>query len=112
MPSNLNGGGSAVATCAVGGAGGDGAATHALAACEVPPTASGGDGGGRADGDVGVALVSRDGGGRGTERRDAVATVAGSIPEETSNALWIEYLAPAVGGGDGRGDGGGGTARI
>ena len=85
--------------CAVGGAAEAtvAATSSALVACEIPPREFSGDGAATAS----VALVSRDGGGRGTERRDAVATVAGSIPEETSNALWIEYLAPAVGGGAG-----------
>ena len=84
--------------CAVGGAAEAtvAATSSALVACEIPPRDAGG---GAAT--ASVALVSRDAGSRGTERRDAVATVGGSIPEETSNALWIEYLAPAVGGGAG-----------
>ena len=96
--------------CAVGGAAEAtvAATSSALVACEIPPRDAG-DGAATAS----VALVSRDAGSRGTERRDAVATVGGSIPEETSNALWIEYLAPAVGGGAGmrpsRGPSWGGT---
>jgi len=96
--------------CAVGGAAEAtvAATSSALVACEIPPRDAG-DGAATAS----VALVSHDAGSRGTERRDAVATVGGSIPEETSNALWIEYLAPAVGGGAGmrpsRGPSWGGT---
>ena len=98
--------------CAVGGAAEAtaAAASSALVACEIPPRDAG-DGAATAS----VALVSRDGGGggRGVERGDAVATARGSNPDETSNALWIEYLAPAVGGGAGmrpsRGPSWGGT---